>query len=139
MKTYIYVSIVIFLLFNCEKTEEKNRCFSNFLNPITLSLNSAEANNLLVPNGHTFINGGIRGIIVFNSGKKGNNQYKAYDLECPNRDCKQPMEYSFPVLKCKCDNSKFSVLDGSLQSGKANCSARSYLVLQNGNSLQILN
>ena len=129
--------LLIFISFlGCDDNSVDNNCFQNDLIPINLSIQSPQLNGIQTPTGFSYINGGISGIVVINSGANG---YKAFDRTCPNRDCKNPLTLAYPKLKCSCDATEYSILDGSLVSGKSDCFLREYSAAVIGSTLQIRN
>lgn len=137
----IFFLLVSIILFNCSDNTPVSSCFQNTIAPITLDLGNPQLNGLISPNGTATVNGGIKGIVLFNKGTGGSfTPYVALDRECPNRDCGAPMIVNAPILECSCDGSKYSLLNGSLIEGTNECGgARRYNVVQNGNSIQITN
>ena len=95
----------------------------------TINLNLPQYINLQTPSGFAYTNGGIKGIVVQNTGI-GNPPYKAFDRACPNNDCATPMNFDGSLkLKCPCDNSEYSIIDGSPQTAGNNHFAREYKVI----------
>jgi nitrite reductase/ring-hydroxylating ferredoxin subunit len=141
MTRFLFI-FVLLLTIGCSNNVSINSCFNNSISTISLDLNNPQLNSLLTPNGTAEINGGLNGIVLYNKGTGGSfTPYIALDRQCPNQDCSTPMIVNFPVLECPCDDSKYSMLDGSLTSGENSCDggARIYTVTQNGTSLQISN
>ncbi len=139
MKGLFLLLITICLTISCGSNTTINSCFNNTIQPITLDLNTPQLNGLQTPNGTAEITGGLNGIILFNKGTSGSFKYIAFDRQCPNKDCTTPMTISSPTMECPCDNTRYSLLNGSLISGNSNCEggARMYTVIQNGSSIQI--
>ncbi|CAL2084116.1 hypothetical protein [Tenacibaculum sp. 190524A02b] len=134
--------MLLALLTNCSSDTPINSCFNHSIAPISLDLNTPQLNGLLTPNGTAEISGSSRNIVLFNKGTGGSfTPYVAIDRECPSKDCSTPMIINPPVLECSCDNSKYSMLNGSIIKGTNNCEggAKLYNVSQNGSSLQISN
>ncbi|WP_440880350.1 hypothetical protein [Tenacibaculum sp. C7A-26P2] len=141
MKKLHFILIIAFLV-SCGDNIIENNCFSNSIQPLSFDLNNPQLNGLLTPNGSVTVNGGMNGIVLFNKGTGGTfSPYIAIDRKSPNRNCNEPMIVNPPVLKCSCDASTYSMLDGSLISGKNDCNggARVYTVTQSGSTLQISN
>jgi len=130
----IYCVCLLSLLMSCTDTFQENTCFQNFLTPINLDLNNPQLNNVLVPAGYVFINGGISQILLYN---ENGSSFKAFDTRCPNNDCATQMTFNGLTLKCPCDESEYSRLDGSLQRGNSACPAREYTVTKNGSAIRI--
>jgi nitrite reductase/ring-hydroxylating ferredoxin subunit len=134
--------LLLFLLtsfFSCEKNNS-NDILPNIDVNVVLDLNLPEYVELKTPSNWDYVNGGLQGIIVLNTGN-GNPHYKAFELACPNNDCTTPMNFdgSFK-LKCPCDNSEYSIIEGSPQTAGNAHFAREYKVNQvNENTLIITN
>ena len=129
----------IISIFSCEKNET-NDILPNIPVNITISLDLPQYINLQTPNGWAEANGGIKGILVLNTGI-GNPPFKAFDKACPNNDCPSAMTFdgSFK-MKCSCDNSEYSILDGSPQTSGNSHFAREYRVSQmNPSTINITN
>ena len=62
--------------------------------------------NAQTPGGFAELSGGRKGILLFN---KNGNDFVAFDKFCPSNDCTSAMTFSNRLLKCTCDESKYSV------------------------------
>ena len=82
---------------------------------------------------------GIQGVIIYNF----NGTYKAFDLACPHKPVRSCSKMTFDgslFLTCPCDDARFSIYDGSPQTGEISDFAREYHVEQlGGNQLRITN
>jgi len=133
----IAVLILFSVFFSCEDNTRINNCFQNSIAPVSLDLNNPQLNGILTPTGFAEVNGGLRGIILYNGATLG---YKAFDRKCPESDCNSPMSFDGQRLKCTCNNNEYSILTGEpLPQGTDACFAREYTVTQNGSSLRISN
>ena len=132
--------LVLFSFFACEKNET-NDILPQLIVNITIDLNLPQYINLQTPSGWVYLQeGGLRGIFVQNTGV-GNQLYKAFDRACPNNDCNSPMNFdeSFK-LKCVCDESEYSIIDGQPQTAGNSHFAREYRVnILNNSGLNITN
>jgi len=137
MKNSLFVWILILMLGCADNTQVEN-CLPNISISTTTDLNNPSNIGLQTPGGFTILNGGAKGILLFNI---NGTTFVAYDLICPNLDCSSPMVFENGLtLKCLCDNSEYSVhLGGSPQTNGSNCPAREYQVLKNGTSIRITN
>ncbi|MCT4699087.1 hypothetical protein [Tenacibaculum haliotis] len=126
---------------SCSDNTTINGCFNDVnMNTIidsSLSEHNISPYNLLVPGGHSisFIEG--RKVLISNL---GNNNYRAFDLQCPSKDCTSPMEFNGLKLTCPCNKEQYSSLSGCLINSKgecvdnSSCSALMYFVTYLGNS-----
>ena len=118
----------IVLFYACEKNET-----IDFLPEIkvneTINLNLPQYLNLLTPSGFAYTNGGLKGILIQSTGTTS-QPYKAYERACPNFDCDSPMTFDGSFrMKCPCDLSEYSIIDGSPQTKGFTNFAREYRVL----------
>lgn len=121
--------ILIFIGFiSCEKNETHDLLPKIPVN-VTIDMKLPQYVPLQTVGGWVYINNeGVNGIVVVNRGI-GASKYKAFDRACPNNDCKKPMEFDGSLkLKCTCDSSEYSILDGSPQTSKNTHFAREYTV-----------
>jgi len=136
----INIFLIIVLVFtSCEKNDSLDILPDKSVN-VTLNLDLPQYINLLTPTGWTYTNGGLNGIVIQNSGI-GNPPYKAFDRACPNNDCQTPMNFDGSLkLKCSCDESEYSILDGSPQtSGNSNYAREYRVILINSKTINITN
>ena len=115
------------LFFSCEKNE-----FIDFLPnvhvDIDVDLNLPQFIDLQTPTGWVYLNGGYRGVLLQSTGI-GNPPYKAFERACPNNDSNIPMNFDGSLKqKCSCDNSEYSIIDGSPQTSGNDQFAREYKV-----------
>lgn len=134
--------VLLFLLtsfFSCEKNDS-NDILPKLAVNITIDLNLPQYLDLQIPSGWVYINGGLKGILIQNTGS-GSSPYKAYDRACPNNDCTLPMTFDGSLkLTCSCDSSEYSIIDGSPQTPGNSHFAREYRVnVLNSSSLNITN
>ncbi|UMB60085.1 phosphoribosylaminoimidazole carboxylase [Lutibacter sp. A80] len=129
---------LVLLFISCEKNET-NDILPEYSFSVTVNLNLPQYIELQAPGGWAYNTGGIQGIIIQNIGI-GSPPYKAFELACPNYDCNSPMEFDGSLkLKCPCDDSEYSIYDGSPQTEGNIHFAREYKVTQSGSSLNITN
>jgi nitrite reductase/ring-hydroxylating ferredoxin subunit len=132
--------LLLFLLtsfFSCEKNNTNDILPTIDVN-VVLDLNLPEYVNLKTPSNWAYVSGGLKGIIIQNTGI-GNPNYKAFERACPNNDCATPMNFDGSLkLKCSCDNSEYSIIDGSPQTAGNSHFAREYKVNQVNESTLII-
>ncbi|MFK5958451.1 MAG: phosphoribosylaminoimidazole carboxylase [Lutibacter sp.] len=135
-KLLLLFSIII--LFSCEKNET-NDILPDVPVNITINTDLPQFINLQTPTGYAETSGGIKGILILNTGLTP--LYKAYDRACPNNDCSSAMIFDGSLkMKCPCDNSEYSIIDGSPQTSGNIHFAREYRVNQiNPSTLNITN
>lgn len=133
--------IITFILFVsficCSSRENLSNCIQSLSISISTDLNNPELINAQVPGGFAEINGGNKGILLFN---KNGSDFVAFDKLCPATDCNEPMTFENRLLKCTCDGSTYSVdFGGAPQTNGFECPAIEYRVIKNGSSLRITN
>lgn len=136
MKNIIPFIALIFIFVSCkESAEYRQRC--DIITPQTIYLNNPEFNDLLTPGNTATANGGPRGLALYNAG----THFVALSRECPNdTDCSQPMTIENSLfLVCPCDESKYSILDGSPQTEGVTQSVCEFKVSQGKDVLNISN
>ena len=131
--------ILLITIFSCEKNDT-NDVLPDMVVNITIELNLPQYIDLQTPSGWSYTNGGIKGILILNTGI-GNQPYKAFDRACPNNDCSSPMNFDGSLkLKCSCDASEYSIIDGSPQTSGNSHFAREYRVnVLNSSTINITN
>ena len=132
--TYFFVFIT---LINCSSNENLVNCIQSLPLNINTDLNNPQLINAQIPGGHANLNGGNKGILLFN---KNGTEFAAFDKLCPVNDCNEPMTFENRLLKCPCDNSTYSVdFGGAPQTDGYNCPAIEYQVIKNGSAIRITN
>jgi nitrite reductase/ring-hydroxylating ferredoxin subunit len=135
----LFLLLVLLISFSCEKNDT-NDVLPNVYVDETINLNLPKYIDLQTPSGWAYINGGNKGILVQNTGI-GNPPYKAFDRACPNNDCGSAMTFDGSLrMKCPCDNSEYSIINGLPQTAGNAYSAREYkVVVVNSSTLNISN
>jgi nitrite reductase/ring-hydroxylating ferredoxin subunit len=104
---------------------------------LTTDLNNPQLINVLTPGGHVELNGGSKGVLLFN---KNGSEFVAFDRMCPNNDCATAMQFENRLLICECDDSRYSVdFGGAPQNNNNVCPAIEYQVTRNGSAIRISN
>jgi nitrite reductase/ring-hydroxylating ferredoxin subunit len=136
-KLLLLLTLTIF--YSCEKNEVLD-LLPNLSVNISIDRNLPQYINLQTPSGWAYTNGGLKGILVLNTGI-GSPPFKAFDRACPNNDCNIPMEFDGSLkMKCECDASEYSIIDGSPQTSGHKQFAREYKVtVMSGSILNIRN
>jgi len=131
--------LFLLTLLSCEKNL-RNDLLPEVRVDLTIDLNLPQYIDLQTPAGWAYTNGGLKGIVIQHTGV-GNPPYKAFERACPNNDCTVPMVFDGSLaLSCHCDNSSYSIIDGSPQTDGHGQFAREYRVQRVGtHSLNISN
>jgi nitrite reductase/ring-hydroxylating ferredoxin subunit len=126
-KILVLLSFIAFL--SCES--DGNNQFCDIISNQTINLANPEFNNLLVPAGWSYANGGTKGLVIYNF----NNSFRAFSRECPNLDCSNRMivENDTRII-CPCDDAEYSILDGSPINSEASKSVCEFRVVEVGSS-----
>ena len=119
-------------------------CDKNNINPVpsipfdmTIDINLPSYNDLINVGGYAFVVGGSRGIIVY---RRSIEEFVAFDRHSPEDEegvCPQPLlpdPSNFLILEDSCSNARFSLYDGSPQSGSS-FGLRQYQTIYNGSNL----
>ena len=128
---------VFLMLDSCDKKQEDNSCGYVPVD-ITLYLNDPSNVKLNVVGGFIYLNGGVRGIVVY---RRGPEEYVALERNC-TYDCNNAcstirMEASGSTLIDTCCGSRFQAYDGSVAKPPATRNLRLYTVTKGSNSLRI--
>jgi hypothetical protein len=136
MRKLLFLMVLV-LSFSCEKNDTED-LLPKVPVDVTIDLNLPHYVDLNTPSGWAYTlggNDGLEGIWIQNTGT-GNPPYKAFERACPNNDCNVPMDFDGSLLLiCKCDGSKYSILDGSPQTPGNTNFAREYRVIVINSSL----
>ena len=98
------LALFCLLFFSCQKEEDY---IQNVVVDINLNLTLPEFSDLQTVGNSVFINGGVKGIIVYH---QGFDSYKTYDRNCsfePSLSCARIDSVNSSIAICKCCNSMF--------------------------------
>lgn len=124
----LFLLFLIILHFSCEKNETTD-ILPNVPVNIIVNLDLPQFIKLKTPPNWEYAKGGINGILIQSTGLTP--PYKAYDRACPNNDCTSAMVFDGSLkMKCPCDNSEYSIIDGSPQTAGNSHFAREYRVTE---------
>lgn len=130
MRKFLFLFLII-TAFSCEKNDTED-LLPNAPVDVVINLDLPQYINLQTPTGWAYTSGGndgVQGILIQNTGI-GNPPYKAFERACPNNDCSVPMKFDGSLkMKCSCDQSEYSIIDGSPQTEGNFQFAREYRVL----------
>ena len=122
----------------CRKKEDLvPNVYVNF----TIFLSDPEFATLQTIGNYVFVTGGVKGIVIY---RYSQTEFTAFDRCCtyqPSERCAVlPDTTNSLFLKCPCCGSKFSLLDGSVQSGDAERALTQYSTTYDmNNMLQVTN
>ncbi len=104
---------------------------------ITVNLNYPQYQKLKNDEGYVYIEGGMKGIIIYHEGE---NSYIAYERACPHHptsNCEVQVDGSSLFFIDHCCNSTFSLFNGSPTGGPAQRSLFQYHTELSGTTLKI--
>ncbi len=146
MKTLIlFTAAIVLMLQACKKT---NSPIPSVPVDVYIYLNQPLYTNLKVPGGWVYVQGGVKGLIVYNT---GNDLFRAYDRACtydPSTTCSSvtvTTDNITAVDSCcvgdACCNSKYIITDGGPISGLSTIALFQYRTFLNadGTELHITN
>lgn len=131
---HILVLLISYLLVSCTNDSNTNDCFFGVVLNETINLSNPQFIDIQVPGGSTMVNLGGRRILII---RRTSIAFKAYDLECPERDCNSFMTFDGLKIICACNQKEYNSLNGSPIDGNG-CFVLEYNVQQiSGSALQI--
>ncbi|MBS1950572.1 MAG: hypothetical protein OJF59_000761 [Cytophagales bacterium] len=104
---------------------------------ITVNLTYPQFQRLKTDGGFVYLDGGLKGIILYRSGE---NSFNAYDRACAHdftANCSVQVDGSTLFMIDRCCNSSFSFPDGQPTGGPAQRPLIQYRVELSGNTLKI--
>lgn len=132
--------LIFFVVFGCKKKGEDRAYYPPVDEYINITLPSN--NTLAVPGGWTYVNGGLKGIIVY---RRSNDDFVAYDRNCTYNEANScgtaTVKSDNVTIECSCDGSEYNIFDGSVNNGPASLPLRAYNTSFNSgnNTLRIYN
>ncbi len=135
----ILLTIILFITFvSClDDNVDSNRFLPNVSVNQTIDLNLPQYVNLHITGGYAYAEGGIRGLIIYNTG----TGYVAFDRACPHIELQacstMEVDDSGLFMVCPCDDERFQIINGAPENGNIRYSARAYTVTINGSILTI--
>src|SRR6218665_1359637 len=138
MKYFLYIFLAIAVIAGCKKDDNSNIPITTV--DIYIYANNPSFVDVGVIGGWTYINGGVRGILLY---RKSNSEFMAYDRNCtyqPSDPCATiVMDANNIEAKDTCCHSRFSIYDGSVFRGPAGLPLKAYRTTFDGNVLHIYN
>ncbi|MFN4083746.1 MAG: hypothetical protein ACK4K9_08960 [Bacteroidia bacterium] len=150
--------LLLSILYSCKKKNTINQQDLDFFPPVnvdfTVNLSLPNYAGLNFPNGHAYEdNFGYKGVVIYNTGFDGPEQFVAFDRTCPYKPdsiCSRVSVDSTNIyFACgqlyqgrfvKCCSSRFFALNGTWIDGPAKRNLRQYFVYRFGsNILRITN
>ncbi|CAL2056992.1 hypothetical protein [Tenacibaculum sp. 190524A05c] len=130
----ILILFIGLLMFNCSDSTNINNCFFGITLNETINLSNPQFIDIQVPGGSTIVNLGGRRVLII---RRTSTAFKAYDMECPERDCNSFMTFDGLKMICPCTQKEYNSLNGSPIDGNG-CFALEYNVQQiSSTALQI--
>jgi len=141
MKFILKITLPLFIIvyaLSCKKQQDNGVPLTNVdiylysSNPSFIDLNAV--------GGHTYITGGVRGILLY---RKSSTEFMAYDRNCTyqsSQPCATVVVDATQILAVDtCCHSKFSLYDGSVTNGPASAPLKAYNTTFDGTVLHIYN
>jgi len=136
MRSPIFI-LFFLILFSCQKEEDY---INNVSVNIDLNLSLPEYSELQIVGNSIFINGGVKGIIVY---YQEFETYKTYERSCtyePSLNCARIDSISSTIAICTCCDSKFLLgQEGQAIDGPALLPLKQYQNTLSGQILEIYN
>ncbi|MFT4847925.1 MAG: hypothetical protein ACI83B_000448 [Sediminicola sp.] len=132
------------ILISCTNDDTRNDNNPNLLSPlisVNLNLNLPQFNPLKFPGNSLILDGeGIRGVVIYNV---NNDLYTAFELSDPNHTpngCSK-MLINGILASCPCttDTNIYDIVTGQHQSNEVLYPLQQYLVIRNGDNIQVTN
>lgn len=147
-KLYLLLIVLSALCFSCAKENPVDKLIPYVR--VDLRINPASPQFVPGPNGNgdlsiagnwAYIDGGYRGILVYNVGF---GEYKAYERTVPYKfpndsDCRVEVDDTNFFADDPCSSSKYSLLDGTVYDGPAKLPLKQYSTQFDGIYLHIFN
>lgn len=131
----VFLFVIILISFSCSDNIPVNNCFNGVNMNTIIDLTLPEFQGLLVPDGNSqnVIQG--RNVYIFRLGATG---YRAFDQQCPERNCNSLMTLEGVEIVCPCDGKKYNYLTDGIPLDGEGCNALMYLVTKiNSSQLRI--
>ena len=135
VKLQIFFVLLFLVSASCKKN--KNHPIASIPIDITIDMTLPSYVDLSGPGGWAYVNGGIKGIIVYRQSYDVFVAFERQSPEDPNNTCGTglvPNADNFLQLDDPCSDAKFSLYDGSPISG-SKWGLRQYQVVWNGSNL----
>jgi len=141
LKFLVFLFLTLLFVSCSSSSPDNNENLPSVPVNVTLSLNSPQYQNLLVPGGWAYAPGGIKGLIVYNF---NGTEFAAFDRACPHvsvsEACSQMIVESSIKMVCPCDDAEFNILNGAPLTTGITVGARAYrAVLVSSSTLTITN
>ena len=134
------ILLVIAMAINCNK-DNQERAFYPALD-VYVNITLPQYNTLQVPGGWAYVNGGLKGILIY---AKGSNEFIAYDRNCTYNEANscgtaEVNAYNI-IVDCLCDGSQYNIFDGAVNTAPATLPLKIYQTSFNSgnNTLRIFN
>ncbi len=131
MKSILFSFVLVFILSTCTKDQD---VIPNIVVDVTINIHQPAYVNLTPVGGWVYVNGGLKGIVVY---KKGPDEYAAYERNCPyqpSNKCAVIVESSNIIAIDSCCGSRFQLTDGIVIKGPASRGLKQYTSTYNSNN-----
>jgi nitrite reductase/ring-hydroxylating ferredoxin subunit len=133
-KVHIFLITILLIGIN-DSCRKKDDLVPNVAVNFTIFLSDPEFATLQTIGNYVFVTGGVSGVVIY---RYSQTEFVAFDRCCsykPSDRCAVlPDTTNTLFLKCPCCNSKFSFIDGSVQSGPAERPLTTYETAFDGNN-----
>ncbi len=132
--SFFYLAAIGFLsifLISCKDDVEENPVPNKYIN-FSIYLNDPEFQDLKIPGNYIFVNQRDNYIVVY---RLSMDEFVAFDRTCTyesSPNCLVYADSTSSMLECNCCKSKYLLIDGTVNSGKAKYSLRQYDVTYDG-------
>lgn len=120
----LFVLVLLTTLYSCSGDVVQNNCLPFFSLNESINLALPAYIDLQVPSGYTSTTISGRTVLII----KRSSSFKAFDLQCPERDCSKPMTFDGLTMNCSCSGHEYNSLNGSPNNNESSCFAKEYLV-----------
>ena len=135
-KIEILLIVLLFPLFFINGCKDKSNVIPYAYVDFNVYLSDPQFFNLNAVGNAVTVTGGVRGIIIY---RKSNDEFKAYDRDCtykPSDPCETVNIDSTKLFaKCPCCGSRFTLQDGTVNTGPANLPLKEYQAIFDGNQV----
>jgi len=140
IKNSLKILLTIILLQNIISCDSKHQVVPNVYVNFYLSIFDPEFNDLAAPGNSIYVTGGVNGIVIY---RVSQDEFVAYDRTCTyqvEENCRITTDDTgLFATDTTCCESKFLLLDGSVQEGPAMYMLKEYQTTFDGTYLHVFN
>ena len=137
MKNHLLYIVLFIFLNSCT---DKDDYIRNVYVNVEIPINQPEYSDLSAIGNTIFVNGGVKGIIIYHANL---NDYRAFDRNCsfdPSSECARIDSINSTIAYCGCCTSKFLIDQSGIPvDGPALLPLKEYYTVLSGNILRISN